>query len=98
MVSPLTLEMPDFDKYRTHNGEWYSRPFFAFEEGYVVCLRVNAAGIDDGKGTHVSVYLHLMKGPYDDELEWPMRGTFSIQLVDPTNETNNVCNPFITKM
>ena len=95
VIAPLTLEMPDFDKYRTHNGEWYSRPFFAFEGGYVVCLRVNAAGIDDGKGTHVSVYLHLMKGPYDDELEWPMRGTFSIQLVDPTNETNNVCNPFI---
>ena len=46
-----------------------------------MCLRVDAAGYGDGKGTHVSVYLHLMKGPRDDKQEqsghWPLRGTFT---------------------
>ena len=35
--------------------------------------------------THVSVYLHLMKGPYDDKLEqsghWPLSGTFTVELL-----------------
>ena len=95
VIAPVTLEMPDFDKYRTHNEVWYSRPFFAYEGGYVVCLRVFAAGNDDGKGTHVSVYLHLMKGPYDDKLKWPMRAKYAINLIDPTNNTKyHSCNPY----
>ena len=95
IIAPVILEMPDFDKYRTHNGEWYSRPFFAYEGGYVVCLRVIAAGTNDGEGTHVSVYLHLMKGPHDDKLKWPMRAKYSINLIDPTNNTKyHSCNPY----
>ena len=84
IVSPVLLEMPDFDKYKITNTEWYSSPFFAFEGGYVMCLRVyTAAGTDDD----ISVYLHLMKGPHDDKLEWPMRGQYGINLIDPTGQT-----------
>ena len=36
-------------------------------------------------GTHVSVYLHLMKGPYNDKLEqsghWPLSVTFTVELL-----------------
>ena len=87
IVSPVILEMPDFDKYTVTNAEWYSSPFFAFEGGYVMCLRAYAAGTDDGKVTDVSAYLHLMKGPHDDKLEWPMRGQYAINLIDPTDQT-----------
>ena len=48
--------------------------------------RVDAAGYDRGEGTHVSVFLYLMKGSHDDELEqsghWPLRGTFTIELLN----------------
>ena len=94
IIAPVILEMPDFDKFRINNEHWYSSPFFAFERGYVIRLRVYAAGYDDGNGTHVSVYLHLMKGPYDDELKWPMRGKYEINLIDPTNSSFNTCNPY----
>ena len=29
-----------------------------------------------------------MKGPYDDELEWPLRGTFTIELLNQINDEN----------
>ena len=52
-----------------------------------MCLRVAPAGY--GKATHVLVYLYLIKGPHDDELEqsghWPLRGAFTIELVDQSN-------------
>ena len=48
--------------------------------GYLSCLLVYANGSQDVRGTHVSVYVTLMKGKYDDELAWPMCGTIRITL------------------
>ena len=76
--------MYNFTNKKVNKEKWISSPFFAYEGGYQMCLRVDAAGYGDGEGTHVSVYLHLMKGPHDDKLEqsdhWPLRGTFTIEL------------------
>ena len=84
-VLPTVIRMHDFTKKKKEKEQWYSRPFFAFDGGYQMCLRVDAAGDSKGEGTHVSVYLYLMKGPYDDELEqsghWPLRGSFTIELL-----------------
>ena len=84
-VLPTIIRMHDFTKKKKEKEQWYSRPFFAFDGGYLMCLRVDAAGDSEGEGTHVSVYLYLMKGPYDDELEqsdhWPLRGSFTIELL-----------------
>jgi len=33
-----------------------------------------AAGSGPGKGTHISVYIHLMRGEYDEFLQWPFHG------------------------
>ena len=45
-----------------------------------MCLRVVANGVGRGKGTHVSVYVHLMRGEFDDILKWPFHGEVTIQL------------------
>ena len=90
-VAPITLAMPNFSERMKDKKCWYSIAFFAYEGGYQMCLRVDAAGYGDGEGTHVSVYLRLMKGPHDDKLEqldhWPLRGTFTIELLNQF--TNN---------
>ena len=83
LVAPVIIEMPDIENYKNNKLTWFSNPFFAFEGGYQMCLRVDAAGYGDGKDTHISVYLHLMKGPHDDELSWPMRGEYTITLLNP---------------
>ena len=86
LVAPVTLAISKFTEKIKYSEEWYSNPFLAFEGGYQLCLKVYAAGVGDGKGTHVSVYLFLMKGPHDDKLEqsghWPLRGTFTIELLN----------------
>ena len=87
LTAPVYLEMPDFNKHTITNTEWYSTPFFAYKGGYVMRLKAYTAGTDDGKGTRLAVYLHLMKGPYDNKLKWPPRGQFSIELIDLTNQT-----------
>ena len=47
---------------------WYSLPFFSGPEGCKLCLDVNANGFGDEKGTHVSVFVQIVKGEYDDKL------------------------------
>ena len=81
-VAPVIFKMNNFTEKMKNGQVWLSDPFFAFWRGYMMCLGVYADGYDYGEGTHVSVYLFLMKGPYDDRLEqsghWPLRGRFKV--------------------
>ena len=64
----------------------FSKPFFTFEGGHLMCLNVYLNGHDD-EDIYGSVYLHLLKGPHDDKLEqsghFPLRGMFEIELLNP---------------
>ena len=57
-----------------------------------MCLKVYANGKGDGAGTHVSVYVYLMRGEYDDKLTWPIRGDTTIQLVNQNEDQDHVEN------
>jgi len=81
--------MTNFSEKRKNKEEWSSEPFFAFDRGYAMILSVYAAGTGIGAATHVSVYLHLLKGPYDDELRWPLARTFTIQLLNQLKNDNH---------
>ena len=58
-----------------------------------MCLKVYADGTDNSEGTHISVYLYLMKGPHDDKLEqwgyWPLSGTFKIEVLNQLNNSDH---------
>ena len=45
-------------------------------------LRVNANGDGSGKGTHLSLFVHLLKGEYDDQLQWPFNAKITVQLLN----------------
>ena len=51
----------------------YSPPFFTSLHGYRMCLRLYLDGDGQGKGTHVSLFLVIMKSDYDDLLTWPFK-------------------------
>ena len=52
-----------------------------------LCVYPNGKG--SSKGTHVSVYIHLMKGPNDDHLQFPINGLFSVQLMNWKKNTHH---------
>ena len=76
-------------KSKENDDTWYSPPFYTHTHGYSVCITVYANGNKDGKGTHLSVYAHLMEGPFDDYLEWPFQGTITIQLLNQLKDVNH---------
>ena len=79
---PWVNKMEEFQEEKEKNEVWYSDPVYSHFGGYKMCLKVYANGDDDGKGTHVSVYVYLMRGDNDGNLKWPFIGTIKVSLLN----------------
>ena len=86
---PVTIKMSEFNENKSQEAQWYSDSFYTHNKGYKMCLCVNTGGYGSGKGTHLSVFLYLMKGPHDDELTWPLRGKFEIKLLNQIRDSEH---------
>ena len=81
-VLPTVFKMSQYMEKKENNLQWYSGPFYTDDEGYKMCLKVSVNGDGNGRGTHVSVGLCLMRGPHDYYLAWPLRERFKIILLN----------------
>ena len=88
-MCPADLTMTNFEEHKKNRDQWFSPPFYTHPKRYTMCLRVFAEGNGDGANTHVSVFVALMKGEYDDQLEWPFWGKFTIQLLSQNGDEND---------
>ena len=63
---------------------WFSRPFYSHRNGYKLCVGVSPQGTRTffGKSSYLAICIYLMKGPYDDSLNWPFKGKITIQLLN----------------
>ena len=87
---PFEIEMPNFSQHKHNSDQWHSHPFYTHPQGYKTRLWVDANGSDAGKGTHVSVFLYLMRGEFDDHLKWPFRGNITIELLDQEGQEKHM--------
>ena len=86
-VPPPDIVMTDFEKRNRAGDIWYSPDtFYSHMGGYKMGLRVDANGCGDGEATHVSIFCHLNRGEYDDQLKWPFRGVITIQLLNQSRD------------
>ena len=67
----------------------HSAPVYTDQYGYKLCMRMYLNGDGDGKGTHLSLFIVMMKGLNDDLLKWPLKNK-TIDLCIAT-EKKNVC-------
>ena len=96
--NPLMLRKPPWQSWRAsiffeHNitrflerlrlqEVYWSPPFYTSARGYRMCLKVYPSGTGLGEGTHVSVHGCLMKGDYDDELNWPFTADVVVDILN----------------
>ncbi len=59
----------------------YSPPFYTGEAGYKLCLCVYPAG-DKNQAGCLSLYFVIMRGPYDDILQWPFQKHVRLVLIN----------------
>ncbi|XP_064383411.1 TNF receptor-associated factor 6-like [Halichondria panicea] len=80
-VPPVEIVVTNVKHLRQQRDNWTSEPFYS-RGGYKMVLKVLPYGDQDGCGTHLSVYIYIIKGEYDHQLKWPFLGQVSITLVD----------------
>lgn len=88
-LAPATFTMTEFSEKKAADVLWYSPPFFTSKMGYMMQMRVFANGDATGKGIHLSVFVFLMTGCYDGDLQWPFRGILVLELLNWRNNDNH---------
>ena len=88
-VCPVAFKMTEYSDKKENDLLWCSDTFYSHNNGYRMCLEVDAVGYGDGEDTHLSVGLSLKKGPHDDKLRWPLRGEFEIALLNQISDSEH---------
>lgn len=70
-----------------------SPSFYTSQEGYKLKMSLHLNGDGIGRDTHISIFLAIAKGEFDDILRWPFMHKVSIILID-TNMRRHVVQSF----
>ena len=89
-IVPIEFTLREFEHLKSTNDRWFSPSLYSNSKGYRFCFSVDSNGYGNSKGTHVSIYTHIMRGQFDDSLQWPFRGAITIQLLNQIEDKNHV--------
>lgn len=64
----------------------YSTPFYTARHGYKMCARIYLNGDGLGKGTHMSFFFVIMRGPIDELLPWPFKQKVTLTLINQSGK------------
>ena len=62
----------------------FSLPFYTGRYGYKMCLRLYILGDGIGKNSHMSLFFVIMKGEFDNILQWPFTHKVTFKLINQT--------------
>ena len=89
-VPPFYFSISNYEHDRKVDYTWKSPPFYSHPGGYKMFCGVYPNGQGDAKGTHLSLFVYIMRGEYDDQLKWPFNGVVTIAMFNRrTNEWDN---------
>uniref|UniRef100_A0A673KYU1 TNF receptor-associated factor n=1 Tax=Sinocyclocheilus rhinocerous TaxID=307959 RepID=A0A673KYU1_9TELE len=71
-----------------------STPFYTSRSGYKLSVRAYLGGDSSGRGTHLSLYITIMRGDFDSLLSWPFRQNITLTLLDQSGSRNHQSNTF----
>ncbi|WP_163370803.1 hypothetical protein [Endozoicomonas acroporae] len=64
----------------------FSPVFFTDVFGYKLCAKLYLNGDGFGKDSHISLFLVVMKGDYDETLDWPFRHKVNFTIRGPSRD------------
>ena len=78
-VPPFYFTLNNIEHYMENNFCWYSDPFYSHPGGYKMTIAVYPNGRSTGLETHLSIFVNIIRGEFDDRLEWPCNLEVSIE-------------------
>ena len=68
----------------------FSPPFYSGRYGYKMCLHLYIMGDGVGKGTHLSLFFVVMRGEFDNILQWPFTHKVTFKLINQAGDRDIV--------
>ena len=79
---PITFTLDNFHERKLNREIWFSPHFYSHKYGYKMQLKVFPNGTGEGAGTHISIFVVIVPGEFDDLLTWPFCGTITVHLIN----------------
>ncbi len=85
--------MKNFSKEKAKSviNSWKSPAMYTHVCGYKFCIGVDANGNKSGLGKSINVGIWSMPGEYDNQLKWPARASYTIELIHQQGGENATC-------
>ena len=91
-TSPFYFAINNFEHYKKSDLCWHSPPFYSHSGGYKLMVQLWPNGVGTYKGTHMSVFLVVMRGEYDDQLKWPFTGEVTVRMLNRSKSGGSTQN------
>ncbi len=88
----MTFKLPGYKEKKDNNEVFTSPSFYTSPNGYHMKIEVNANGYGDSKGSHVSIFAYIIKGKYDNKLNWPFVGVITFKLLNQLRDEDHHSN------
>ena len=92
MCSNNFFELKGFS---TKQGHWFSLPYYTYG-GYKMCFDVdidNCKDVDINEDLyyegHLCIRHYIMRGPFDDTLQWPFEGKVIVRIIDQSGDNHH---------
>ena len=91
------FKMESFSKEKVKDiiSTWKSPAMYTHVSGYKFCIGVDANGKWGGHGKSIYVDIWGMPGEFDDQLKWPAKANFTIELINQLGEENATCTTLV---
>ena len=86
---PVVFAVSNFSENQLLDKTIVSPSFYLSTQGYRCYLSIYPKGRGDGKYSHVSVFVHLTEGHYDDSLTWPFQEVVTVEVLNQLEDKNH---------
>ena len=76
---PVVFIMSNYEHYRNVDYTWISDPFYTHHGGYKMRVEVHPNGLGPGRGSYLTLSVHVIRGENDEKLQWPFHGDVTVQ-------------------
>ncbi len=85
-LPPFYFTVINYERCKNDNHVLMSPPFYSHPKGYKMCLQIHPNGCKSGLNTHMSLLVSIMRGEFDDTLQWPFTGRVTIDICNKTSQ------------
>ncbi len=79
-VPPFYFTVYNYKQCKKDNSIIMSPTFYSHPKGYKMRLQIFPNGFKTGLNTHLTLFIHIMMGEFDDTLQWPFTGRVTIDM------------------